>query len=136
VLVFHGVDGIGWKPKTGADLREYFGYIKSKEDQVWVATFQDVTKYIRERMHGQVHSYREGDAVSVVLRDDLTDESYDLPLTLKTCVPAEWRAAEVRQGGRSGRVETIRLNGANFVLYQAMPNAEVVKITPVQTGSR
>jgi peptidoglycan/xylan/chitin deacetylase (PgdA/CDA1 family) len=136
VLVFHGVDGIGWKPKTGADLREYFGYIKSKEDQVWVATFQDVTKYIRERMHGQVHSYREGDAVSVVLRDDLTDASYDLPLTLKTCIPAEWRAVEVRQGGRSGRVEAIRLNGANFVLYQAMPNAEVVKITPVQTGSR
>src|SRR4030095_9495543 len=48
VLVFHGVDGVGWKPKTGAELKEYFGYIKSKEDKIWVATFQDVAKYMRE----------------------------------------------------------------------------------------
>ena len=34
VLVFHGVDGIGWKPKTGLELKEYFGYIKSKEGQI------------------------------------------------------------------------------------------------------
>ncbi|MBP1768375.1 MAG: polysaccharide deacetylase family protein [Candidatus Aminicenantes bacterium] len=25
VLVFHGIDGIGWEPKTGAELKEYFG---------------------------------------------------------------------------------------------------------------
>ena len=90
VLVFHGVDGIGWKPKTGLELKEYFAYVKSKQDKLWVATFQDVAKYMRERMHSSVRSYREGDEISVVLRDDLTDASYDLPLTLKTQVPSEW----------------------------------------------
>ena len=63
VLVFHGVDGIGWEPKTGAELEEYFSYIKSLEGRVWVATFQDVTKYMRERMQraGDDGSEREGD---------------------------------------------------------------------------
>ena len=39
VLVFHGVDGIGWEPKTGAELDEYFGSIKSLESRIWVASF-------------------------------------------------------------------------------------------------
>ncbi len=141
VLVFHGVDGIGWEAKPSAELKEYFAYIKSKEDKLWVATFQDVGKYMRERMHAEVHSYREADTISVVLRDDLTDVSYDLPLTLKTSVPADWTAAEVRQGSQAQRASVIRdqgtdNKGAGYVLYQAAPNAEVVTLTsaPAATG--
>ncbi len=131
VLVFHGVDGIGWKPKTGADLKEYFGYIKSKEDKLWVATFQDVAKYMRERMHSDVRSYREGNEISLVLRDDLTDASYDLPLTLKTKVPSGWHSVEVHQGDQIKRVEAFQEKGTSYVLYQAMPNTEVVRLDPV-----
>src|SRR5262249_16523184 len=78
VLVFHGVDGVGWKPKTSAELKDYFGYLNAKKQSLWVATFQDVAKYIREREHGAVVSYRGGAEISVVLRSDLTDLSYDL----------------------------------------------------------
>ena len=131
VLVFHGVDGIGWKPKTGLELKEYFAYVKSKQDKLWVATFQDVAKYMRERMHSSVRSYREGDEISVVLRDDLTDASYDLPLTLKTQVPSEWLTVEVRQGDQTERVEAFQEKGRSYVLYQAVPNAEVVKLDAV-----
>ncbi len=49
VLVFHGVDDFGWEAKTAGELEEYFAYIKEKENDIWVATFADVTKYIRER---------------------------------------------------------------------------------------
>ena len=127
-LVFHGVDGIGWEPTTGPELREYFAYIKSQEDKVWVATFQDVGKYMRERMHGNVTSYREGDVISVVLRDDLTDISYNLPLTLKTTVPSEWQSVEARQGSRTTHVKVERAAGSAYVLYQAVPNGEVVTL--------
>jgi len=132
VLVFHGVDGIGWKPKTGRELKEYFGYMKSREDKLWVATFQDVAKYMRERTHSDVRTYRDRNEISVVLRDDLTDASYDLPLTLKTQVPSGWRTVEIRQGDRVKRVEASQEKGANYVLYQAVPNAEVVRLDPVR----
>ncbi|HZP62164.1 MAG TPA: polysaccharide deacetylase family protein [Terriglobales bacterium] len=56
VLVIHGVDGIGWEPLPAAELKEYFSYIDSKKQNLWVATFQDVAKYIREREHGSVAS--------------------------------------------------------------------------------
>ena len=130
VLVFHGVDGIGWQPRTGGDLEEYFGYIKSKEDRVWVATFQDVAKYMRERMHATVESYRYGNVISVVLRDDLKEIRYNLPLTLKTYVPSNWRAVEVRQGDRATTIETTEDKTLGYVNYQALPNAEAITLTP------
>jgi peptidoglycan/xylan/chitin deacetylase (PgdA/CDA1 family) len=129
VLVFHGVDGVGWKPKTSTELKEYFGYINSKKNRVWVATFQDVAKYIRERSRSTVRSYRDGEVISIVLRSELRDLNYDLPLTLKTYVPSEWEAVEVRQGEQSKQVGVLRAGGAAYILYQANPNAEVVRLS-------
>jgi peptidoglycan/xylan/chitin deacetylase (PgdA/CDA1 family) len=124
VLVFHGVDGIGWEPKTGGELREYFQYIKSKEDQLWVATFQDVTKYMREREHAQVRASWKGDVVEVSLRHDLDRGLYDMPLTLTTPVPSEWSAVEVRQGSRVERIDVLREGEGASATYDAVPNAE------------
>jgi peptidoglycan/xylan/chitin deacetylase (PgdA/CDA1 family) len=136
VLVFHGVDGIGWEPRTGADLQQYFTYLKSRQDALWVATFRDVAKYMRERMHASVRSYRDGPAISVVLRHDLTDAAYDLPLTLRTEVPAEWTAVEAHQGGRSRRVPVGRDGPVASVRYRAMPNAEDVTLTEAGAPTR
>lgn len=136
VLVFHGVDGVGWKPTTGAELRDYFGYINAKKQNLWVATLQDVTKYIRERGQSRVASYTDGEVISVVLRSELRELSYDLPLTLKSYVPKEWKTAEVRQGEQTKQVEVVRANGGDYVLYQATPNAEVVRLSRAVVTAR
>lgn len=136
VLVFHGVDGIGWKPKTGAELKDYFGYIHTKIERLWVATFQDVAKYIRERGHSTVASYKDGSIISVVLRSDLADLSYDLPLTLKTSVPPTWTQVEVRQGEQTKRVAVLHAKDEYYVLYQAAPNGEVVTLSDAAEHTR
>ena len=129
VLVFHGVDGIGWEPKTGAELEDYFGSIKSLESRVWVATFQDVTKYMRERMGARLTTVRTGTSIEVVLRHDLAAGIYDLPLTLKTPVPSGWTSVEVKQGDRTSIVQPIRDARGACVVYQALPNAGPVSLT-------
>jgi peptidoglycan/xylan/chitin deacetylase (PgdA/CDA1 family) len=123
VLVFHGVDGIGWEPRTSAELKEYFDYIKSRESWLWVATFQDVTKYMRERAHAIVETQPNGATIEVSLRHDLNPERYDLPLTLRTRVPSRWPAVQVRQGTSIQRVESARAGDEAWVTYQAVPNA-------------
>jgi peptidoglycan/xylan/chitin deacetylase (PgdA/CDA1 family) len=129
VLVFHGVDGIGWKPKTSAELKDYFGYINSKTAALWVATFQDVGKYIRERRRATVSSFLDDNAISIVLRSDLSDLSYDLPLTLKTSVPKTWRQVRVQQGGRTANIAVVETKDDHYALYQAVPNGEVVTLS-------
>jgi len=130
VLVFHGVDGVGWKPKTGVELRDYFGYISSMKESLWVATFQDVAKYIREREAGSVSTYHDREGITVVLRSSLTDLRYDLPLTLKTYVPKEWKSVEVQQGKQTKQIDVVRENGTSYILYGAIPNGEDVKLSP------
>jgi peptidoglycan/xylan/chitin deacetylase (PgdA/CDA1 family) len=129
VLVFHGVDGIGWEPKTGAELKEYFDYIKSKEDRVWVADFQDVAKYMRERMRGTVRATLTGDVIEVSVAHPLQKDIYDLPLTLKTYIPAQWSAVVACQGSRAERLPALRDDKGSYVLYRAKPNAKPVRLS-------
>jgi len=134
VLVFHGVDGVGWEPKTGAELGEYFGYIKSLGDKVWVATFQDAAKYMRERMSAEVRVRTVRESFEITLTHDLPQDLYDRPLTLRTAVPDDWPAAEVRQGDRVVRAPANGNGGGRFILYEAAPNSGPV--TLAKTGAR
>ncbi len=129
VLVFHGVDGVGWEPKTGAELESYFSYIRDRGDQLWVATFRDVVKYMRERMSARVASSRTGRDITVELSHDLPRDLYDLPLTLRTAVPADWDMVEVRQAGKAMTAAASRDGRGTFVQYRAAPNGGTIVVS-------
>jgi len=90
VLVFHGINGVGWEPRTGAELKEYFGYMKAKEKDLWVATFGDVTKYLRERKATRITQNTNSEEVTLSIVADLDSTVYNVPLTLKTYIPKHW----------------------------------------------
>ena len=129
VLVFHGVDGVGWEARTRQDLKEYYEYIAAKRDQLWVAPFRNVTQYMRERMDAKVQSKIEDDAIVVDLTHSLDTAWYNHPLTLKTLVPEEWSVIEIRQGDRELTPTIVEEAGERFVMYQAKPNAGEIRVT-------
>lgn len=122
VLVFHGVDEVGWSAMPHERIEAYFEYIKEHEGDLWVATFGDVTKYVRERMNATVAAEESGDELVVSLTHSLDGGWYDLPLTLETEVPTDWRTVIVRQGDREQKVDVQINEDGGFVLYQAVPN--------------
>jgi peptidoglycan/xylan/chitin deacetylase (PgdA/CDA1 family) len=130
VLVFHGVEGIGWESKTRDELVEYFDYLNRHRDRIWIATFRDVTKYIRERMNATVKTIREGKAIQVELTHDLDRDMYDLPLTLKTAVPGNWQNVQVMQEGNE--LEARLSHDDGYVQYEAVPNAGIIRLISVQ----
>jgi peptidoglycan/xylan/chitin deacetylase (PgdA/CDA1 family) len=131
VLVIHGIDGIGWEALTIQSIDEYFRYIKSKENDLWVATFGDVAKYMRERMNSDVKSSENKGKITVTFTHSLDKSIYDLPLTLKTVVRPEWKEVIVKQGYESKRIPTQKIGNATFVQYQASPNAGNIEIKGV-----
>jgi hypothetical protein len=124
VLVFHGVDGKGWEALPGSLLKEYFEYIKKHENTSWIATFGDVTKYMRERMNAKVNSNIEGNKISVDLTHSLDKSMYNQPLTLRTAVPASWKKAMIRQGDK---VQQVSVKDGT-VLYDLLPNEGTAEI--------
>jgi peptidoglycan/xylan/chitin deacetylase (PgdA/CDA1 family) len=129
VLVFHGIEGIGWEPTPAQKLEEYFKYIQSKENDIWVATFGDVARYVRERMNAAIKTHEGNDAITVTLTHTLNPEMYNLPLTLKTYVSPGWKQVTVKQDNKTQKVATAKDSKGSYVLYQARPNKGIITIS-------
>jgi peptidoglycan/xylan/chitin deacetylase (PgdA/CDA1 family) len=131
VLVFHGVDSLGYEALNHQLLDEYFQYIKGKQNKLWVATFGDATRYMREREAAKVSSKENAGKITVTLTHSLDKTMYYLPLTLKTYVPAGWRTVNVRQGKLGHKIKTMKDGKGSYVLYQAEPNAVTITLTMI-----
>ncbi len=129
VLVFHGIDDIGWEPTPHEKLQQYFEYIKSKENNIWVAPFGDVARYVRERMSAKVKTSLEKNKINVGLTHSLDHETYDLPLSLKTYVSPEWNTVLVKQNGKQQNIVSQKDAYGSYVLYQAVPNEGSITIS-------
>lgn len=125
VLVFHGVDEFGWEAKTEEELRDYFNYISAREDQLWVATFADVTKYIRERKGSKISANIREDTINVSLISDLDPQIYNVPLTLKIYLPDNWTS--VTDGEQQVYFATIDSIG-KYILYDSSPSEKVIQL--------
>lgn len=130
VLTFHGVDGIGWEPLTHQELNEYFSYIKA-QPTLWVATFGDATRYMRERQAAKTTSKLSGNSITVSAAHKLNASQYSLPLTFKTYVPATWKKVSVAQSNASRQLPVISKNGVSFVLYTGKPNGTVITVKKI-----
>lgn len=128
VLTFHGVDGVGWEAKSHDELGEYFRYMKEREAQLWVATFKDVTKYIRERMNSKVTLSSKSEKIVLNLTHSLDKDLYVLPLTLKTYVPSDWKDVTVKQGDTEEKLKIATDEKGPYVLYRATPNAGEISL--------
>ena len=123
VLVFHGIDNIGWEPLKHEQLAAYFQYIKDQQENVWVATFQDVTKYMRERMAATIREEKTKNGILILLKHSLDRSLYDLPLTIKTYVPSSWRSVSKKQNGSTKTLQLSSDEKGKFVMFQALPNS-------------
>lgn len=128
VLVFHGIENLGWEPKTRPELVQYFSYMKANEQELWVATFRDVTKYLRERKAAKVSTSVERSGITIHLNSDLDSEIYSVPLTLKTYIPTTWGTANRTQGEKSNPLEIQKDEKGNFVIYEVKPGSGELRI--------
>jgi peptidoglycan/xylan/chitin deacetylase (PgdA/CDA1 family) len=132
VLTFHGIDGVGWEAKPHEDLKDFFTYIKKYEDKLWVATFGEATKYMRERMNASTKVDKENDKVIVNLTHTLDKDQYTVPLTLKTYVNRAWKQVRVKQGDISITTTPLSDHNGSYILYKTIPNGSAVEITKLE----
>jgi peptidoglycan/xylan/chitin deacetylase (PgdA/CDA1 family) len=123
VLVFHGVEDLGWESKTAEELEEYFSFIKEKENDLWVATFADVTKYVRERKNIDITNQMEDGSITLTFLSDLDPKIYDVPLTFKTYVPGNWESAKVKHGEKeiASNLEIRKDDRGHYIHYDFSP---------------
>ncbi len=129
VLVFHGINGLGWEALPDSVLAAYFHYIKQNENNLWITTFKDAGKYMRERMHTNIKEFKNNTVISVQLTQTIDKNVYDVPLTLKTYVPANWKYVIATQANFHQRLKPIEDKKGYYVLYDATPAAGEIKLS-------
>jgi len=122
VLVFHGIEGIGWEAIPETRIRAYFEYIAGKSTDIWVAPFRDVTQYMRQRMNTNMTKTVSKDMISLKLESDLDSYWYRQKLTLKTYVPTTWKSVIFQQGKKTETLEVHKDAEGSFVQYNADPH--------------
>jgi peptidoglycan/xylan/chitin deacetylase (PgdA/CDA1 family) len=128
VLVFHGIEGIGWEAIPKERIKSYFEYIDSKSSDIWVGTFAEVTQYMRQRMATTIEIKVSGNnQINIQLTSELDPYWYNQDLTLKTYLPKNWNKIEIAQKDNSGPLEIQKDDKGNFVQYTAnSQNGEII----------
>jgi hypothetical protein len=79
-------------------------------------------------MASKVTAQQAGDAIEVFVTHSLDPKLYDLPVTLQTTIPADWKVVRFRQANDVRWLPIHRNDGNVFVLYRIMPNAGVARL--------
>jgi hypothetical protein len=84
---------------------------------------------MRQRMNAKVQVQEKENTINITLTHSLDKTLYNLPLTLKSYVPKDWKEVLTKQGTKEQRVQAQQDDNGMFVLYQAMPNAGAVELS-------
>lgn len=125
IYLFHGIDNDGgFSPIPSADLRQNLEYVKTMDARIWVATFLDVTLYIRERDAVNIQELSSSKKqLTLSVADTLDNEIYKHPLTLRYTLPHGWKNTEVMQNGKKVDSEIVGEGAYRKVQFNIIPDA-------------
>jgi peptidoglycan/xylan/chitin deacetylase (PgdA/CDA1 family) len=124
-LDFHGVGG-DWHVASMELFTAILDKLDSRRDQLWLTDAISWHKYLTERQGAQVQERHDARQITVQLSSTADPGLYDLPLTLVTRVPAEWKQCVITHDATKTTVGVS--NGA--VQYEAIPGAAAIVIEP------
>lgn len=134
-ILIHGIDNAGgYNPVKSSMLKTHFDYLQTRKNQIWVATFADVARYIRERQSVSLKQIRRtSDSLVVKLSDTLPDGTYNVPLTILRPLPAGWNTCFVSQNGRALKDSIVTVNSKRQVMFDAVPDGGDIVISTKST---
>jgi peptidoglycan/xylan/chitin deacetylase (PgdA/CDA1 family) len=102
---------------------------------LWVDTFGNIVRYMQEKIDSQLDVVYEGDAgVTLNLIHSLDTEIYNLPLTIRSTVPASWNEVEITQGASIEIVEPIIEDDEFVIYYNVTPNNGLINLLPTTSS--
>ncbi len=128
--VFHGVGG-DWLVTPLDVFTALLDKLEANKEQLWVTDAISWHQYAAERKGAEVKVLEVSKSrIRIRLTSKEDPVFYDLPLTLSTQVPPEWKQCRVTQGGKSTTIPA----AGGVVRYTAVPGAEEIMLQPAAGG--
>ncbi len=106
-------------------------WLKQKSDSnfVWVDTYGNVTKYIKERQNFSSTLISSSDSqIQFNPVDGLDDSIYNFPLTVDVTVPSNWQNVQITQGNSSSEATTFSDGINTYVRMHVVPDGGTVDL--------
>ena len=125
VLVFHGVDGIGWEALPTETVRATSTTSRNTRGICGSRPSGTGRSMPGSASTACVRTNPSGDGIEVSVTRPLKPDLYDLPLTARTTIPIDWRVVRFRQGEDVRWLPVHREGGDPVVMYRIAPNGKV-----------
>jgi hypothetical protein len=131
VFLIHGIDGDGgYSPLSSIVLRASLQYLDTHRSTLWVSTFGNAAKYIRERNAVSViESNNSDNSITLQVTDTLDNGIYNYPVTIRRPLPAGWTSAKVTQNGQAVDVNVVEVSTTKYVMFDVVPDGGDVVIS-------
>ncbi|MDP4238170.1 MAG: polysaccharide deacetylase family protein [Bacteroidota bacterium] len=135
IILAHGI-GKNRGEMVQDSITSHFEYVASKLDSVWCGTFNELTKYIREKQHISI-AIKKNSSTRLVLSvtHNLDTKIFNFPLTLKTQVSPNWKTVRVIQNNISQTLTPKVENGNRYLYYDVQPNGGNITLVKYQISS-
>lgn len=137
VYTHHGIggDSHSWATTDINAMKGHIEYLDQNRDKIWCETFGNVARYIQEREAAQRKELSADDnSFTFEITDDLDDEIFDYPLTVRRPMPDDWDADNIVVTQGDDTMETKVID--NFIQFQAIPDGGEVLISSGKTATR
>ena len=131
VYLIHAIDNDnGYSPLASSNLQASVDYMSTNQSRFWVETFGHVVRYIKERNATSVAEITNtGDSITLQVTNSLDNSIYNVPITLRRPLPANWPAAAVSQNNAPIIPQLVSTNSTNYVMFDVVPNGGDVTLT-------
>jgi peptidoglycan-N-acetylglucosamine deacetylase len=130
VYMIQGVDGDGGSSDLlSSQLRGSLEYLDANRDTLWVSTFVNVSRYIRERNAVSLNVLEVyADSIHIEITDTLDNEIYNYPVSFRRTLLSGWVYAKATQNGNpiESRVRTI--GSKTYIEFNVIPDGGTVSI--------
>ncbi len=126
----------GYLPMDIGYAEEHLKYASELQEKgdLWVATFNEATKYQQERLNAVIDDQATRTSRVISLTDNLPDDVFNYPLTLRSEVPADWTYATITQDGKTQQAEVVREEDKYYIYYDATPDKGDITIAQSETA--
>jgi peptidoglycan/xylan/chitin deacetylase (PgdA/CDA1 family) len=130
VFLFHGIDDDGgYSPISSVEFRKNLDYIHAHDNQLWVSTFSDASRYILERNAVNVKELLvRKKYITLSVTDTLDNAVFNHAISLRRILPDGWTNAEVTQDGKSIISKLVEVGTSKNIQFNVVPDAGEVKI--------
>jgi hypothetical protein len=132
VTCHHGIgsDSHSWAVTNLNAMKDHLSYLDKNRDKIWIETFGNVARYIKERNAASVAKKDStANGITISVTDNLPDSIYNFPLSIRRPLPATWTTAVVMQKGSAVKDTVITDGTTKYVMFKAVPDGGDIVIS-------